>query len=300
MKIGKWIVKGAKGPFEIMKIAMLGDGGHPLYSQAGGGHWQATIDICFSCLDKNCEIERILSVELPGASLLSLIKTGDGKIFPFLINGYELDHDKGVVEVHGDMFKDWQAFSAAMPEAASDWQEFMNLHTGGRMKILTKKEVESALEGSRVFWHLPDQWKGTVLDLLRRTAAGPEDRIIAVAREAFVDSVSLRTFAAWCVDQVNEGLGPLGAHNVDAVIKEAAMEMRAANAAAKKAKMKKYAAEAFRESLRECAGDAARGAAERAAGWAGTKAGKFRASDAKDKARLKQVEQLIKIIEEEE
>ena len=46
--------------------------------------------------------------------------------------------------------------------------------------------------------YLPEDWRGTVIDILRVTDCPAEDRLWVVCREELIDAKTLRLFAVWC------------------------------------------------------------------------------------------------------
>jgi len=50
--------------------------------------------------------------------------------------------------------------------------------------------------------YLPEDWEGTVLDILRNDEIPAEDRLWVVLREELIDAKTLRLFAVWCARQV--------------------------------------------------------------------------------------------------
>ena len=52
--------------------------------------------------------------------------------------------------------------------------------------------------------HLPEDWSGTALDILRLDKVSPEDKFWVVCREELIDAKTLRLFAVWCARQVPE------------------------------------------------------------------------------------------------
>ena len=50
--------------------------------------------------------------------------------------------------------------------------------------------------------HLPENWVGTAIDILRHDTIPPGDKFWVVCREELLDSKTLRLFAVWCARQV--------------------------------------------------------------------------------------------------
>ena len=46
--------------------------------------------------------------------------------------------------------------------------------------------------------YLPENWKGTVIDILNVEACPANDRLWVVLREDFIDAKKIRLFAVWC------------------------------------------------------------------------------------------------------
>ena len=49
--------------------------------------------------------------------------------------------------------------------------------------------------------YLPEDWQGTVLDILNVTCCPAEDRLWVVLRNEFMTDKQLRLFAVWCIRQ---------------------------------------------------------------------------------------------------
>ena len=70
------------------------------------------------------------------------------------------------------------------------------------MKTFTLDDIRSwrpCYDPSR---HLPEDWQGTVLDILKHDTIPPQDRLWVVLREELIDSKTLRLFAVRCARQV--------------------------------------------------------------------------------------------------
>ena len=50
--------------------------------------------------------------------------------------------------------------------------------------------------------HLPENWVGTVIDILRHNTIPAADKLWVVLRDELIDSKTLRLFAVWCARQV--------------------------------------------------------------------------------------------------
>ena len=50
--------------------------------------------------------------------------------------------------------------------------------------------------------HLPEDWTGTALDILRHETIPPENKLWVVCREELISAKTLRLFAVWCARQL--------------------------------------------------------------------------------------------------
>ena len=155
--------------------------------------------------------------------------------------------------------------------------------------------------------HLPENWSGTVANILRHETIPADDKLWVVCREGLIDAKTLRLFAVWCARSVEHlltdersrkaidvaELCALGqaTHEELAIAWAAARDARAAGDAARDAAGAAWAA--------RDAGDAARAAARDAA-WAAWAAGAAGAAawDAARAANDAQVKQLLKMVED--
>jgi hypothetical protein len=180
--------------------------------------------------------------------------------------------------------------------------------------------------------HLPEDWSGTIADILRHATIPAHDKLWVVCREGLIDVKTLRLFAVWCARQVEHLMTDERSKAASVVAEKFAhgeatkLELAAAWAAAWDAA--RAAGDAARDAARaagdaawdaaraaagaagDAAWDAARaaagaaraaaGAAARAAAWdaAWAAAGDAARAAAWDAARDAQVKQLLKMVEE--
>jgi hypothetical protein len=172
--------------------------------------------------------------------------------------------------------------------------------------------------------HLPEDWSGTVIDLLNIESIPVEDRLWIVLRQELIDAKTLRLFAVWCARQVQHLI--TNESNINAI--QVAERFALGNATASEMAAARDAAEnAAWAAAGDAAGDAARAAARNAArnaAWAAAKnaawaaawdaagdaarnaawaaawdaAGAAAWDAAGDAARHKQIKHLIKMLEE--
>jgi hypothetical protein len=139
---------------------------------------------------------------------------------------------------------------------------------------------------------LPENWNGTVLDILNHETIPPKDKLWVVCREDLIDAKTLRLFAVWCARQVEHLMTDERSKAVLVVAEKFAhgeateVELAAAGAAARDAAGDAAeAAWAAGAAARDAARDAA-GAAAWAAAWAAGDAARDAAWDAaRDAAR---------------
>jgi len=109
--------------------------------------------------------------------------------------------------------------------------------------------------------HLPDNWSGTALDILRLDTVPPEDRLWVVLRPEILDDKTMRLFAVWCARSVQHLMSdPRSVAAIDVAEKFA-------NGNATEAELVAARAEAWRawETMRAGAGETMRGMSEAAA-----------------------------------
>lgn len=145
--------------------------------------------------------------------------------------------------------------------------------------------------------HLPENWVGTVIDILRHNTIPAADKLWVVLREELIDAKTLRLFAVWCGRRVEHMLTDERSKNALTVAEKFANgiasqnELTAASAAARAAAWAgsaaaRDAARAASDAVWAAASDAAWAAASDAAweasagAWAASAAAWAAASDA--------------------
>ena len=122
--------------------------------------------------------------------------------------------------------------------------------------------------------HLPEDWSGTAIDLLKIESVPAADKLWVVCREELIPAEQLRLFAVWCAKQVQHlitderSIRALEVAERFATGKASLEELNTARAAAwaaDGAAAKATAWAAARAAAKATAGDAARAAAENAA-----------------------------------
>lgn len=73
---------------------------------------------------------------------------------------------------------------------------------GGEVKTFTISDIRSWKPCYDPARHLPEDWQGTALDILRHKEIPPQDKLWVVCREGLIDAKTLRLFAVWCARQV--------------------------------------------------------------------------------------------------
>ena len=119
--------------------------------------------------------------------------------------------------------------------------------------------------------HLPENWRGTALTILKNEAIPFEDRLWVVCRNEFISDRTMRLFAVWCARQVQHLMADK--RSIDALdvaerfangqatqaeLEAACVAMAAARDAARDAA--RAAARAARAAARDAAGAAAQAA----------------------------------------
>jgi hypothetical protein len=66
------------------------------------------------------------------------------------------------------------------------------------MKQITLQEIRDLSPCYDLAKYLPENWTGTVIDILNIKDCPAEDRLWVVLREEFIDARTLRLFAVWC------------------------------------------------------------------------------------------------------
>ena len=146
-----------------------------------------------------------------------------------------------------------------------------------RMKTFTIADIRSWTPCYDPSKHLPENWSGTVLDILNHETVSPQDKLWVVCREDLIDAKTLRLFAVWCVRQVE--------HLMTDDRSKQALDVAERFAYGKATKYELAAA-----------ADAADAAAAAAAAYAARAAAA--AADADAAARAAQIAQLIKMVQE--
>ena len=170
-----------------------------------------------------------------------------------------------------------------------------------RMKTFTIADIRSWTPCYDPSKHLPENWSGTVLDILNHETVSPKDKLWVVCREDLIDAKTLRLFAVWCVRQVehlmtdDRSKQALDVAERFAYGKATKYELAAAAAAAADAA---YAADADAAAYAACADARAADAADAAAYAAARAADAADAVAAAARAAAAQVAQLIKMVQE--
>lgn len=163
--------------------------------------------------------------------------------------------------------------------------------------------------------HLPEEWSGTAIDLLKIESVPAADKLWVVCREELISAEQLRLFAVWCAKQVQHlitderSIRALEVAERFATGKASLEELNTARAAAWAAAedavgdaARTAAENAAGAAAWAAAGDAARTAAEdaaRDAAWAAAWAAAEAAAEAaaRDAARDTQISQLVEMLE---
>jgi len=130
--------------------------------------------------------------------------------------------------------------------------------------------------------HLPKNWAGTAIDILRHDTIPPIDKLWVVCREELIDAKTLRLFAVWCARQVEHLLTDQRSKDVLIVAEKFANGTATTSELTAAADAAWAAADAARAAARAAAdaADAAWAAACAAAGAAAWAAGWDAARDA--------------------
>lgn len=67
-----------------------------------------------------------------------------------------------------------------------------------KMKQITLQQIRDLSPCYDPTKYLPENWKGTVIDILNVEACPANDRLWVVLREEFIDAKKIRLFAVWC------------------------------------------------------------------------------------------------------
>jgi len=136
------------------------------------------------------------------------------------------------------------------------------------LKKITIKDIRSYGPCYDPKKYLPEDWRGTAIDILRVSDCPATDRLWVVCREELIDAKTLRLFAVWCAREALKLLDNPDKRSVDACD----VSERFANGQATRDEL--YAADAAaRASARAAAWDAAGAAAGAAWAAAGDSAG---------------------------
>lgn len=133
--------------------------------------------------------------------------------------------------------------------------------------------------------YLPDDWRGTVIDILRVTDCPVEDRLWVVCREELIDARTLRLFAVWCARQALK----LDEHPDSRSVNACDVAERYANELATDQELA-AAMDAAMDAARDAARDAAKSAAKSAA-WDAARAAAW------DAAWDAQIDYLISLLD---
>lgn len=164
------------------------------------------------------------------------------------------------------------------------------------MKTFTIEDIRSWVPCYDPNKHLPQDWNGTIIDILKHETIPSQDKLWVVCREELISAKILRLFAVWCVRQVEhlmtderskKALNVAERYAHGNATNEELVDARAAARAAARADAW-YAAWAAAGA----AGAAARADAGGAARYAARAAARAAAGDT-------QVSQLIKMVETE-
>ncbi len=167
------------------------------------------------------------------------------------------------------------------------------------MKTFTIANIRSWKPCYDLNKHLPDDWIGTVLDILNHKTISSKDKLCVVCREDLIDAKTLRLFAVWCARQVehlmtdNRSKQALDVAERFAHGKANNHELAAAVAAAAA-----YAAAAYAAAVAVAAVAVAAAVYVDAAADAAVDAAVYDADADADAARAAQIAQLIKMVQE--
>ena len=162
------------------------------------------------------------------------------------------------------------------------------------MKTITITDIRSWKPCYDLSKHLPEDWQGTVLDILKMDTIPAQDRFWVVLREELIDAKTLRLFAVWCARQVQHLItDPRSIAAIDTAEKYANGQATNEELAT--------ARDAAWDAAWYAAWDAARAAAHAAVGDAAwNPAGNAAWDAAQQAAQDAQVNQLINMLEEAE
>ncbi len=84
------------------------------------------------------------------------------------------------------------------------------------MKKITLQEIRELNPCYDPANYLPENWTGTVLDILNVNECPSKDRLWVVLREEFIDARTLRLFAVWCAREALKLVENPDARSIDA------------------------------------------------------------------------------------
>ena len=84
------------------------------------------------------------------------------------------------------------------------------------MKKITLQEIRDLEPCYDPAKFLPEDWTGTVLDILNVEKCPAEDRLWVVLREQFIDARTLRLFAVWCAREALKLIKKPDSRSIDA------------------------------------------------------------------------------------
>jgi hypothetical protein len=84
------------------------------------------------------------------------------------------------------------------------------------MKQITYSDIKALSPCYDPIRYIPEDWTGTVLDILNVENCPAHDRLWVVFREEFIDSKTLRLFAVWCAREALELVEKPDAKSIEA------------------------------------------------------------------------------------
>jgi hypothetical protein len=84
------------------------------------------------------------------------------------------------------------------------------------MKQITYNDIKALTLCYDPIKYIPEDWTGTVLDILNVEDCPPHDRLWVVLREEFIDVKTLRLFAVWCAREALKLIKNPDARSVEA------------------------------------------------------------------------------------
>jgi hypothetical protein len=88
------------------------------------------------------------------------------------------------------------------------------------MKIFTIDDIRSWKPSYDPTIYLPEQWSGTVVDILKYPKIPLDEKLWIVCRENLIDAKTLRLFAVWCARQVDSLFPDEGSKRVIDVVEK--------------------------------------------------------------------------------